>query len=99
MTRQTLSIPSVSSSPDARTLYDRTAAGWARHQPSSLSDYTARPQVMALCEPVAGKQVLDLGRSHGVEACATCPQPLDAGLDRSRREHRRPPPPPTAEAA
>ena len=43
---------------DPRTLYDETAARWARHRPSSLSDYTARPQVMALCEPVAGKHVL-----------------------------------------
>jgi SAM-dependent methyltransferase len=50
---------------DARTLYDQTATRWARHQPSSLSDYTARPQVMALCEPVAGKQVLDLGCGEG----------------------------------
>jgi SAM-dependent methyltransferase len=50
---------------DPRTLYDQTATHWARHQPSSLSDYTARPQVMALCEPVAGKQVLDLGCGEG----------------------------------
>jgi len=46
-------------------LYDQTAANWSRHQPSSLSDYTARPQVMALCEPVAGKHVLDLGCGEG----------------------------------
>ena len=50
---------------DPRTLYDQTATHWARHQPSSLSDYTARPQVMALCEPVAGKRVLDLGCGEG----------------------------------
>jgi len=50
---------------DARTLYDQTAVNWSRHQPSSLSDYTARPQVMALCEPVAGKLVLDLGCGEG----------------------------------
>lgn len=50
---------------DTRTLYDSTAARWARHQPSSLSDYTARPQVMALCEPVAGLRVLDLGCGEG----------------------------------
>jgi SAM-dependent methyltransferase len=50
---------------DARALYDHTAANWSRHQPSSLSDYTARPQVMALCEPLAGRFVLDLGCGEG----------------------------------
>jgi SAM-dependent methyltransferase len=52
-------------STDTRTLYDQTAVNWSRHQPSSLSDYTARPQVMALCEPLAGKLVLDLGCGEG----------------------------------
>jgi len=50
---------------DTRTLYDQTATNWSRQQPSSLSDYTARPQVMALCEPLAGKHVLDLGCGEG----------------------------------
>jgi SAM-dependent methyltransferase len=50
---------------DPRALYDHTADNWARHQPSSLSDYTARPQVLALCEPLAGKEVLDLGCGEG----------------------------------
>jgi len=50
---------------DTRALYDKTADNWARQQPSSLSDYTARPQVMALCEPLAGKLVLDLGCGEG----------------------------------
>jgi len=50
---------------EARALYDQTAANWSRRQPSSLSDYTARPQVMALCEPLAGKDVLDLGCGEG----------------------------------
>jgi SAM-dependent methyltransferase len=50
---------------DTRALYDQTASNWSRQQPSSLSDYTARPQVMALCEPLAGKQVLDLGCGEG----------------------------------
>jgi len=50
---------------NTRTLYDQTAANWARQQPSSLSDYTARPQLMALCEPLAGKMVLDLGCGEG----------------------------------
>jgi len=50
---------------DPRLLYDQTANNWSRHQPSSLSDFTARPQVMALCEPLAGKVVLDLGCGEG----------------------------------
>lgn len=50
---------------DTRALYDQTAGNWSRHQPSSLSDYTARPQVMTLCEPLAGKLVLDLGCGEG----------------------------------
>lgn len=50
---------------DPRALYDQTAANWSRAQPSSLSDYTARPQVMALCEPLQGKSVLDLGCGEG----------------------------------
>lgn len=50
---------------DTRALYDQTATNWSRQQPSSLSDYTARPQVMALCEPLAGKHVLDLGCGEG----------------------------------
>ena len=50
---------------DARTLYDQTAANWSRQQPSSLSDYTARPQVIAMCEPLVGKLVLDLGCGEG----------------------------------
>ena len=50
---------------DPRLLYDQTAINWSRRQPSSLSDFTARPQVMALCEPLAGKVVLDLGCGEG----------------------------------
>ena len=48
-----------------RTLYDQTAQNWSRQAPSSLSDYTARPQVMALCEPLQGLRVLDLGCGEG----------------------------------
>ena len=50
---------------DTRALYDRTATNWSRAEPSSMSDYTARPQVMALCEPLKGKSVLDLGCGEG----------------------------------
>lgn len=54
-----------SAQPSAQHLYDQTASRWSRQQPSSLSDYTARPRVMALCEPVAGLRVLDLGCGEG----------------------------------
>lgn len=36
-----------------------------RHEPILLSDYSARPFVLNLCEPVAGKRVLDLGCGEG----------------------------------
>jgi CheY-like chemotaxis protein/ubiquinone/menaquinone biosynthesis C-methylase UbiE len=48
-----------------KQLYDQTASGWVRDKPSSLSDYTARPAVFELCEPVKGKRVLDLGCGEG----------------------------------
>jgi SAM-dependent methyltransferase len=50
---------------DAHELYERTADRWARQAPSSLSDYTARPRVLALCEPLQGRSVLDLGCGEG----------------------------------
>lgn len=46
-------------------LYNRTASGWVRQEPLSLSDFTARPSVLALCEPVVGRRVLDLGCGEG----------------------------------
>ncbi|HIK33600.1 MAG TPA: class I SAM-dependent methyltransferase [Oscillatoriales cyanobacterium M4454_W2019_049] len=46
-------------------LYNDTASRWVRGTPSSLSDFTARPAVLDLCEPVAGLQVLDLGCGEG----------------------------------
>lgn len=49
----------------AQHLYDQTAARWSRQQPSSLSDYTARPRMMELCAPVSGLRVLDLGCGEG----------------------------------
>jgi SAM-dependent methyltransferase len=50
---------------DAHALYQRTAEHWARREPSSLSDFTARPRVLAMCEPLHGKRVLDLGCGEG----------------------------------
>jgi ubiquinone/menaquinone biosynthesis C-methylase UbiE len=48
-----------------RNLYNHTASDWIRGEPSSLSDFTARPFVLELCEPVAGLRVLDLGCGEG----------------------------------
>jgi len=48
-----------------RNLYDANATSWVRNEPTSLSDYTARTRVLELCEPVANKQVLDLGCGEG----------------------------------
>lgn len=46
-------------------LYNRTASDWIRGEPSSLSDFTARPFVLELCEPVSGLRVLDIGCGEG----------------------------------
>jgi ubiquinone/menaquinone biosynthesis C-methylase UbiE len=46
-------------------LYDETALRWVRTEPSSLSDFTARPVVLDMCEPISGLQVLDLGCGEG----------------------------------
>ncbi|MFN6471148.1 MAG: class I SAM-dependent methyltransferase [Nostoc sp. SerVER01] len=48
-----------------RNLYNRTASEWIRGEPISLSDFTARPLVLALCEPVSGLRVLDIGCGEG----------------------------------
>jgi toxoflavin synthase len=48
-----------------RSLYNATATSWVREEPISLSDFTARPIVLDLCEPVQGRQVLDLGCGEG----------------------------------
>lgn len=48
-----------------RSLYNCTASNWVRGEPSSLSDFTARPVVLGLCEPVSDLRVLDLGCGEG----------------------------------
>lgn len=48
-----------------RELYDASAGAWTRNAPASLSDYTARPFVLKLCEPYRGARVLDLGCGEG----------------------------------
>ncbi|RCJ38399.1 methyltransferase type 11 [Nostoc minutum NIES-26] len=48
-----------------RNLYNRTALDWVRDQPLSLSDFTARPFVLEICEPINQLRVLDLGCGEG----------------------------------
>ncbi|MBD2163349.1 class I SAM-dependent methyltransferase [Calothrix membranacea FACHB-236] len=46
-------------------LYNHTASDWVRGQPLSLSDFTARPFVLEMCEPINQLQVIDLGCGEG----------------------------------
>ncbi|MBC1240416.1 class I SAM-dependent methyltransferase [Nostoc sp. 2RC] len=48
-----------------KNLYNRTASEWIRGEPISLSDFTARPFVLGLCEPVNALRVLDIGCGEG----------------------------------
>lgn len=48
-----------------RDLYNNTVTNWVREQPISLSDFTARPSVLELCEPINQMRVLDLGCGEG----------------------------------
>lgn len=56
--------------PDESTeaIYDRSAGNWQRKEPVLLSDYTARPFLLDWCEPLAGREVLDLGCGEGYVA-------------------------------
>ncbi|MCR9246349.1 MAG: class I SAM-dependent methyltransferase [bacterium] len=48
-----------------KDLYDEASDDWRRTQPILLSDYTARPFLLEWCEPVADRDVLDLGCGEG----------------------------------
>jgi SAM-dependent methyltransferase len=61
----------------ARALYDANVRAWARTEPSSVSDFTARPAVLEMCRPYAGQRVLDLGCGEGY--CARILQRGGAG--------------------
>jgi SAM-dependent methyltransferase len=87
-------------SSSAEELYDRSAAAWARREPSSVSDFTARPAVIELCRPFAGLRVLDLGCGEGY--CSRILRQSGAGevfgidvssrmIDAARREEERAP--------
>jgi SAM-dependent methyltransferase len=55
----------VQDSRTARELYDENVGAWARTQPTSLSDFTARPAVLEMCRPWDRQRVLDLGCGEG----------------------------------
>jgi predicted TPR repeat methyltransferase len=55
----------MNSEKDAKKLYDEQAPSWQRNGPVLLSDYSARPFVMQLCEPLEGITMLDIGCGEG----------------------------------
>jgi SAM-dependent methyltransferase len=60
--------PEVGAVETTEGLYDKAALQWARRAPLLLSDFTARPFVLARCEPLASARVLDLGCGEGYVA-------------------------------
>jgi len=50
---------------DTKTLYNNQATEWNRNEPILLSDYSARPFVIDLCEPIEHKSILDAGCGEG----------------------------------
>jgi SAM-dependent methyltransferase len=60
-----------------QALYDHGAPAWARLTPSSLSDFTARPFVLEMCQPYEGARALDLGCGEGY--CARALRRAGAG--------------------
>jgi 2-polyprenyl-3-methyl-5-hydroxy-6-metoxy-1,4-benzoquinol methylase len=55
----------VTQKESTRVLYNDSASSWIRDEPISLSDFTARPAILSMCEPIADLQVLDLGCGEG----------------------------------
>ena len=48
-----------------KEIYNGSADNWNRSEPVLLSDYTARPIILDMCEPVKGLRILDLGCGEG----------------------------------
>jgi Ca2+-binding EF-hand superfamily protein/2-polyprenyl-3-methyl-5-hydroxy-6-metoxy-1,4-benzoquinol methylase len=46
-------------------LYAKNSQQWVRQKPSCLSDFTGRPAIFNLCEPVKDAVILDLGCGEG----------------------------------
>ncbi|MDB4756430.1 class I SAM-dependent methyltransferase [Pirellulaceae bacterium] len=53
---------------DTRQIYNAQAEQWTRDEPILLSDYSARPFLLELCEPISGSSILDLGCGEGYVA-------------------------------
>ncbi|KAI9133155.1 class I SAM-dependent methyltransferase [Acaryochloris sp. CCMEE 5410] len=70
-----------------QALYNDTAVRWVRGEPSSLSDFTARPAILEMCAPVTEQKILDLGCGEGY--CSRQLRQLGAasvlGVDLSQR--------------
>lgn len=50
---------------EADKLYNAQAFNWARKEPVCLSDFTARPEILNICQPLQNASVLDLGCGDG----------------------------------
>ncbi len=50
---------------NTKDLYNSQADSWSRNEPVLLSDYSARPFVINLCEPIDTKRILDIGCGEG----------------------------------
>ena len=50
---------------DTEQVYNDNAKKWLRLEPSSLSDFTARPLVFEACGELNGRSVLDIGCGEG----------------------------------
>jgi SAM-dependent methyltransferase len=50
---------------DTKDVYDQNVEKWLRLEPSSLSDFTARPKVFDACGDLNGRSVLDIGCGEG----------------------------------
>ena len=48
-----------------RDIYNAQVSQWNREEPVLLSDFSARPFLLELCEPIANAMVLDLGCGEG----------------------------------
>ncbi|MCU0548179.1 MAG: class I SAM-dependent methyltransferase [Leptolyngbya sp. Prado105] len=68
-------------------LYNTTADRWVRSQPLSLSDFTARPALLQLCQPAEGLHILDLGCGEGYcsRELRRCGADRVHGMDLSQR--------------
>ena len=51
-----------------RAIYDGASSQWARNKKLLLSDFTARPYVLEMIQPLSGIHVLDLGCGEGFVA-------------------------------